>query len=383
VAGRSNGSRVGKINVPTITDANGFWTLKDQLLARQQNTWPTGVFPGGNQSQSSIYVLSENMVTALNMSTPSYGGVLTINGISLGNYEYVVKQGSQTISAFTASDWFSTTYDTLSSFCVVNGNLTINSGQTFIPPVRKLFTVLFVNGNLTLNGSVSMTARGANHSGSGNSGGATTAGSILIKSGTHSGVVDPQIPAAGAAGGAGSGGTGPVATGGATGGGGGGGRSGRNGGAAGTSFSGGSGGGGDHDGGNSPAPTANGGKGGDGSAVNGTTSNAGGAGNPGGTGIYAGAANGGDGTGGILIIIVKGTLSGSGTVVAEGSAGGNGGSSNSYGVGGGGSGGGSITILSQADTSTITPSAAGGAGGGGKSNSGGSGGQGTARKLVL
>ena len=380
---RINSGIIGTEQVISIASGGGFNSIHDAYVKTRSNKWPSRAFQGGNQSAADVYVLAEKMVTAQNMATPVVGGSLTLNAVSLGNYEYVVKQGNQTISAFTATDWFSGTADTYASFCVVNGNLTINSGQTFIPQVRKLFTVLFVNGNLTVNGAISMTARGANHSGLGNSGGSTTAGAILIKTGTYSGITNPVIPAAGASGGAGSGGTGPAATGGGSGGGGGGGRSGRNGGAAGTSFSGGSGGGGDHDGGNSPAPTPNGGKGGDGSAVNGTTSNAGGAGNPGGTGIYAGAANGGDGTGGTLIVICTGTLSGAGAITSLGSAGGDGGSSNSYGVGGGGSGGGSVTVMFGTDTSTITPSAAGGSGGGGKSNSGGAGGSGTARKLSL
>ena len=81
----------------------------------------------------------------------------------------------------------------------MNGNLTINSGQTFIPSVRKLFTVLYVTGNLVVNGSISMTGRGANHSGTGSSGGATTAVDIRIGTGTFSAVVNPQIPAAGVA----------------------------------------------------------------------------------------------------------------------------------------------------------------------------------------
>ena len=106
---------------------------------------------------------------------PTDGGALPINSQSMGTYEVTTRKADTTLSSFTAADWFTTTKDTTSSWIIVNGNLTINSGQTLIPPVRKLFTVVYVTGNLVCNGSISMTARGANHSGTGDSGGATPA----------------------------------------------------------------------------------------------------------------------------------------------------------------------------------------------------------------
>jgi hypothetical protein len=380
---RFNGGVIGAANIPTLLSANGVWSPMEQMIAQLQGIWPITGFPGGNQAVADIYALAETMLTAPNMASPDFGGTLSVNSVSLGNYEYVVKQGNQTISAYSNPDWFSSAEDTVSSFCVVNGNLTINSGQTFTPSQRKLFTVLFVNGNLTVNGAISMSARGANHSGTGNSAGATTAGAIRIKTGTYGGITNPQVPAAGSGGVSVAGSTPSAATGGGTAGGGAGGY--QNGGtsAAGTSFTGGSGGGGNHTGPQNPVAVSNGGKGGDGSAVNSTTSNGGGAGNPGGTGIYNGAANGGNGTGGVLIVICTGVLSGSGTISANGVAGGTGGTSNSYGNGGGGSGGGSVTVMYTTDSSSITPTASGGAGGTGKTANGGAGGAGTARKLTL
>lgn len=243
---------------------------------------------------------------------PTDGGALTLNGQSMGSYEVTARKADTTISSFTASDWFTSTKDTTSSWIIVNGNLTINSGQTLIPPVRKLFTVVYVTGNLTVNGSISMTARGANHSGTGDSGGATTAVAIRIGTGTFSTVVNPQIPATGGAGGAvrsttganngttgtnggsGGGGSGYAFSGGTAGSG-----------AAGTAFSGGPGGGGAY-GGTGGNAVENGGAGGNGSQQSGVLVT-GGAGNPGGTlKAYAG----GDGTGGTLIVIVEGSLSG-------------------------------------------------------------------------
>lgn len=311
-------------------------------------------------------------------SVPTDGGSLTINSQSMGRYELTTRKANTTISSFTASDWFTSTKDTTSSWIVVNGNLTINAGQILIPPVRKLFTVLYVTGNLICNGGISMTARGANHSGTGDSGGATSAVDIRIGTGTFSAVTNPQIPAAG-----GSGGTAVVASNngtpggsGANGGSGGGGAgqafsSGTSGaGAAGTCFSSGGGGGGVI-GGIAGSAVANGGRGG---AASGSVSG-GGAGNPGGAGTGGPLGPDGDsGTGGTLIVIVGGTLSGNGTIASNGSNGGGAGGQ----VWGGSSGGGSVNILFGTDSSTITPTAAGGT-----SSQGGTGGAGTARKLAI
>ena len=352
-------------------------------------------FAGGNQSSDTIQSFAQTMLLGGQTASPQAGGTLTINSANLGSYDYLIRKGSQTISAFTASDWFTSTEDTRSAWISVDGDLTINSGQTVIPSVRKLFTVVYVRGNLVLNGSISMSARGSNHSGTGNSGGATTAAAIRIISGTYSGVTNPQVPSAGGAGGAGGvggaatvGGAGSAGSAGGTGGGGGGG-GGNNGtgsnGVAGTAFSAGGAGAG-RNGSGTPDPTnavANGGRGGDGGGNN--SSACGGAGNPGGSSLTAtyggtGTSSPVDGTGGVLIIFCTGAVSGSGSIIANGSAGGGGGNT----VCGGGSGGGSITLLYGSGTPpTIT--ASGGAGNNGTTGNpdGGAGGAGTARALVL
>jgi len=395
-------------------------------------------FAGGNQSAADLRTFCQSMVTggtapgiwSLNAIynqvrasnwintfpsnvNPTAGGTLTINSVALGSYDYTIKYGDQTVSSFTNTDWFTTTADTRSAIIYVRGNLTINSGQTFQPSNRKLFTVIYVDGDLTVNGTITMTARGANHSG-------TTKGAIkLVPSGTYSGVTDPQVPADGGAGatavartnGSFTGGNGTAGTAGGTGGGGEGGNRENSGsgtttagsGVGGTSFSGGGGGGGVwgnaiFGSGSAGSATANGGAGGNGARVNPSTNNPtafGGAGNSGGTadGPYSANQTDNNGTGGVLIIYVKGTLSGSGTISANGV---NGGSYNSTGTlgtsGGGGSGGGSVNIFFSADSSSISPAANGGAGGpltgscasgtceGG---SGGAGGAGTARKLTM
>lgn len=344
-------------------------------------------FNGGNVTETDLRTLMANIVEA-NAASPTAGGTLTLNSVSLGSYDYTVKSGAQTVSSFTASDWFTSTEDTRSALIAVNGNLTINSGQTFIPSVRKLFTCIYVKGNLTVNGSISMSSRGANHNGTGNSGGATTKGAIRLANGTYSSVSNPQVPADGAA--ASSNGTDGQT--------GGGGKGGNNEGtpAAGTSFSGGSGSTADN-----AVATANGGRGAD--AIENfpaTISNiGGGAGNPGGSAYWGPGGDGVNntagsaGTGGVLIIYCTGTLSGSGTIVANGAAGGSGYTTDYRFLpyGGGGSGGGSITIFYGTDSSSITPTATGGAGGTATNVSevnqnaypGNAGGNGTARKLAL
>jgi hypothetical protein len=297
-------------------------------------------------------------------------GGITINGQNMNMYDCVFKSGNHTVSSgFTVSDWFTSVQDTRSAWITVNGNLTINSGTTFTPSVRKLFTVIYVRGNLTVNGSISMTARGANHNGTGESGFTSVfnAREIRIATGNYNGIVDPKVPATGGAG-AGTSAYAPGLPGsngidGATGGGGSGGTGGSPGsssfGADGTSFSGGASGGAV---GSTVVPSVaepNGGAGG--------YSNAGvpGVGNPSG------------GTAGILMVICTGQLSGSGSVVANGT---NGVPSGYWGSGGGG--GGSVSVMYGSESGTVTVSATGGIGGAG-TRSGGNGGDGTARKVPL
>ena len=355
------------------------WYGFDGSLAQGVVPWAPDAFTftGGNVSSTQIAAVGKSMANASAASTPTAGGTLTIDSQALGSYDYVIKSGDQTVSSFTNSDWFTTTADTRSAFVVVQGNLTINSGQTFIPSNRKLFTCIYVTGNLTLNGTISMSGRGANHS-------ATTAAAIRIANGTYSSITNPSVPAAGGAA-VGTSTNGNAGTNGGTGSGGGG----QNDvavaaphGTAGTSFSGGTGGGGgrNHSGLSlsGTAGTANGGAGGNAIAAGGPypTANpsSGGSGNPAGSG---GENPGGTGTGGILFIIVEGTISGSGTITVNGV---NPGSASER--PGGGSGGGSCTVLYMTDTSTITPTATGGIGNGiyGATTNGGTG---TARKLAI
>ena len=359
-------------------------------------------FEGGNQSETSLHSLVEKMATGLSNNVPSSTsspGTLSINSISLGNYEYSLFSSPVTISSgWTPSTYFSTTKDTTSSFVIVDGNLTIDSGQTFIPPDRKLFLCLYVKGNVTVNGSISMTARGANHSGGGNSGGLVTEGNILVIPGTVTDHTNGGTVTNFTMSGTGGAGASPQTTGTAvqpncnlrvgtvtpapssgptvsTGGGGAGSLANPAGstsgvGAPGTCFSGGAGGGGCNGSGTSTAGTPRGGAGGPAAGLNGN--NGGGAGNPGGSGTYTGST----GTGGTLIIFATGTISGTGSIISNGSNGGG------VGVfptaGGGGSGGGCVVLISSTSASTSTITANGGLG---DPSYSGCGGNGSVRKI--
>jgi hypothetical protein len=376
---------------PTSTSAVGIYSIVEQFQAKQGDNWQLVSFTGGNQSVTDLNSLAALMTVGAT-ETPTAGGTLTVNSVALGSYDYTIKNSSKTVSSFTNSDWFTTTEDTRSAIIVVNGNLTINSGVTFAPSNRKLFTVIYVTGNLINSGTISMTDKGANHSGTGNSAGATTAGNILIYSGTHGGVSNPQIPASGGAGAAGqssgcagtpSNPAGTAGSAGGTGGGGGGGSCGGGGGSgsSGTSFVGGGGGGAINNGGSGDtgrSAVANGGRGGDASPDSVSGGGTGGTGQPGGSAV-GGGSDGGTGLPGVLIIICAGTISGSGSITSVGQIGGGGGHAM-----GGSAGGGSINVLYGTNSSSWSLDASGG----GFNSSpygrnGGAGGAGTARMLSI
>lgn len=276
-----------------------------------------------------------------------------------------------------------TTADTKMLILKYDGNLTINTGVTLAPQVRKKGMIVYVAGELINNGTISMTDRGA-----------IAAGQNVFLYKSISGVID-YIPAAGGAGGAARGtgtGTTTIAIAGlagtagssrSTGGGGSGGvnncrdtsrgtaYSGA--GSAGTSYSGGSGGGGNdmHSTGTyyAGSAAANGGAGGaafsrrydSGWAVRYA---GGGAGNSGGVGKYtaSGQTTGGNnasysgdaGTGGLLVVYAS-TFTNAGSLVSLGSVGGSGRAA------GGSSGGGSINVFYKDSLTAGTLNASGGA----------------------
>lgn len=314
-------------------------------------------------------------------------------------------------------------------------SLTINAGHTMTVANRCRGLVIYVDGNCTVNGTLTMTARGASvdptqansisptgirlarrKSGAtetlaasdvgGNGAGGVGTAWLTVESlqpGISNNGAIYTIARDGGLGGASfsnelfsyknDGATAPSSTGGGGSGGGGDTLQYVGGGSRGTCYSGGSGGGGGG-GGNVSSSTDGltfGRSGGNGASVNGPTyiagAGGGGAGNPGGTAGSAPtgvqATNGQSGTGGLLIVLVRGniTVGTGGRISSNGSSGGNGGYSGGntqHGGGGGASGGGRVVILSAGTFSSsgtteaqggVTPSV-------GFSYSGGSGGNG-------
>ena len=173
-------------------------------------------FTAGNQSKGSLYDFLKGMggekgsapaafslmdvytqVKANNWSfdanasaqTPTAGGTLTINSqtVSAG-YDYTVHTGNVTVSSYSNSDFFTGTQDSRVGCVHITGNLTIDAGQTFTPSVRKPGMYIYVGGDLILNGTISMKARGANHSSSGSN---LPSIDIRIIEGTHGGYSNP------------------------------------------------------------------------------------------------------------------------------------------------------------------------------------------------
>jgi hypothetical protein len=342
--------------------------------------------PAGTLSATSILSLARSLVNdvypPVNFTeTPQAAGTLELGGLSLGLLDIMVIPG-QTIDPSISdanSQLFSQREDVASAWILVKGNLTLQD-SVIQPSKRKLFTVVYVTGNLTINGTsqISMTQRGANHSGTGTSGGATTPELINVGPNT-------RIAAEGAAGAPSNdepetalqGSSGATDQTGLQSGGGGGGWNdtdlpsygpatmGR--GAAGTCFSGGSGGGGSAnpaDYTSTGSAETNGGAGGLGIDGAGADRNPAGAGNPNGSGDKY---NDNDGTGGTLIVIVEGTISTNNSGASLFRARGTGGVSFVSGVNyptppfGGGSGGGIVVVAAQNGSSfTTNVSATGG-----------------------
>lgn len=160
----------------TLGAASGVWSLDDIYNHSKSDNWK---FPAEASAQS-----------------PTSGGTMTINSQTVASgYDYTVHTGDVTVSSFSNSDFFTTTDDSKIACVHVTGDLTINSGQTFIPSNRKPGMYVYVGGDLTLNGSVSMKGRGAD---------ATSLTTVAIKliDGTHGTYDDCTIPATGGVGGA-------------------------------------------------------------------------------------------------------------------------------------------------------------------------------------
>ena len=128
-------------------------------------------------------------------------GRLILNNNFCGMYDLAYHNGNLDLNNedFSGSRFdammFTGNTDTHWALIFINGNLELDMPNIIRPPVRKLGMCIYVTGNLIANGIISMTNRGANHSGAGISHGYTAPVAIPLN-GTLT------IPAAGGAGGA-------------------------------------------------------------------------------------------------------------------------------------------------------------------------------------
>ena len=234
-------------------------------------------------------------------------------------------------------------------------SLFISRSVVLSPTNRCKGMLIFVDGDATISGSITMTARGASATG------ADASFSVLnppYLGDYWSAQLFPsssylsRVFAVGANGGASASLPGSTGVNGRSGGGGAGSNFGTtpsSTGGNGTSFSGGAGGAGS---GTSPAIVGGNGSPIGGAGGNGSGGGAGGAGNPGGSGGAVAAA--GEGTGGLLILIVRGNLKigPNGSITANGVSGGSASPSPLGGGGGGGGSGGGIIYVYYGDTLT-------------------------------
>ncbi len=108
---------------------------------------------------------------------------------------YLLSQQTQMGGSHLENLLFSGNQDTHWALIYINGDLTVDAAVQIKPGCRKLGMCIYVAGDCIVDGLVSMTNRGANHSGKGTSGGYTVPVAIPLN-GTLT------IPATGGAGGA-------------------------------------------------------------------------------------------------------------------------------------------------------------------------------------
>ena len=149
----------------------------------------------------------ENQITTIanqpNTASPiTRSGRMILNGNFAGMYDFAYHEGDLDISqqaqmggTHLENLLFSGNQDTHWALIYINGDLTVDAAVQIKPNIRKLGMCIYVAGDCKVDGLVSMTCRGANHSGKGTSGGYTVPVAIPLN-GTLT------IPATGATGGA-------------------------------------------------------------------------------------------------------------------------------------------------------------------------------------
>lgn len=153
----------------------------------------------GNSYAPTSQIRTQSAQTTNKRSAVICTGSLYLNGNFAGLYDYAYISGDLTITTEECHNawdhWFTGNQDTHWALVCVDGAFTQDNRVIIRPPVRKLGFVLNVDGNYTLNGMISMTNRGANHSGTGDSHGYTAPVAIPVNGSI-------TIPAAGGSAGA-------------------------------------------------------------------------------------------------------------------------------------------------------------------------------------
>ena len=192
-------------NVSATTLENAMKTLGDSGGAMPRNSGVYSINQVHNLNSQGLWGVNYPANDLTTQKTLANGfvktGRLTLNGNFAGYYDLAYWNGNLTIDdgnelgAFLDNFFFTGNEDTHSALVYINGDLNIHYPCIVKPAVRKLFTCFYIAGAFTHNGLISMTDRGANHSGTGNSHGYTAPIAIPIN-----GTV--TIPATGGAGGA-------------------------------------------------------------------------------------------------------------------------------------------------------------------------------------
>lgn len=157
---------------------SGVYKLGDVVDQIKDGEWEHSHAPGAGQFRD------QTAQTEGKRSAVVCTGSLYLNGNFAGQYDYAYIHGNITTDAvdeMNAFDhWFTGNQDTHWALVCVNGTFTQGRRSIIKPPVRKLGFVLNVDGAYTLNGITSMTNRGANHSGTGDSHGYTAPVAIPV-----------------------------------------------------------------------------------------------------------------------------------------------------------------------------------------------------------
>tara|TARA_B100001750_G_scaffold230425_1_gene226856 strand:- start:1395 stop:2798 length:1404 start_codon:yes stop_codon:yes gene_type:complete len=172
----------------------GVYNLKEHQKMASSGAWNTHYAPTSSYRGQSVQGTSGQ---ASLRSAIIRSGRLVINGNFCGLYDFAYIDGNTDLDTDDyprVQHWFTRNEDTHWALIYVNGTLNTDWRIQIKPPVRKLGMCIYTDGDFTHNGLISMTGRGANHSGTGNSGGYTAPVAIAVKSGI-------TIPATGGTGG--------------------------------------------------------------------------------------------------------------------------------------------------------------------------------------